>query len=173
MLNNIFMPQWSLRTRCSSSLVCFSTQRRFVCLLKVLLPTGMGAFDSDGAVFPYILPCCRGSKCKYFMDPLWSFHTDCQRLQTLNALEIKEQGTGESNHFSTSSLPDLSSLTPIWEEQMKTLQPVWQTHMGCEGCIQATLAHCCLNDALQLLIFSALTVYNRKHLNSTVVEREK
>lgn len=33
---------------------------------------------------------------------------------SLNSREIKKRGTGESNHFSTSSLPDLSSLTRIW-----------------------------------------------------------
>lgn len=155
-----------------SSLACFSTRRRFVCLLKVFLITEKWALDSD--VFSRsILPCCRGSKCKYFMDPLWSFHTDCQGLQSLNSPEIKKRGTGESNHFSTSSLRDLSSLTHICGEKMKTPHPIWQIHMGCEGCIQATLTLRCLNVALQHFIFRELTVYKRKHRTSAVENRRK
>lgn len=114
--------------------------------------------------FYSILSCWRGSKCKYFMDPLWSFHTDCQGLESLNSLEIKKRGSGESNHFSTSSPPDLSSLTcaPVWGGKMKTPHPIWQIHMGCEGCIQATRTLCRLNVALQHFIFGKLTVYNRE-----------
>lgn len=125
--------------------------------------------------FYSILLCCRGSKCKYFMDPLWSFHTDCQGLQSLNSPEIKKRGTGESNHFSTSSLPDLSSLThaPVWGRKMKTPHPIWQIHMGSERCIQATLTPHCLNAALQHFIFSKLTAHNQKRLTSTLVNRGK
>lgn len=172
MLNNIFMHGWS----------CYPAHHSHISARKdvLFISEDVSFYDRDmnarqGCFFYGILLCCRGSKCKHFTDPLWSFHTDCQGLQSLNSPEIKKRGTGESNHFSTSSLPDLPSLThaPVWGEKMKTLHPKWQIRMGCEGCIQATLTLRCLNVALQHFIISELTVHCWKHQTSTVVKMRK
>lgn len=146
MLNNIFMHGWSFYPAHHSH----TSARKDV----LFISEDVSFHDRDTnarrwCFFYGILLCCRGSKCKYFTDPLWSFHTDCQGLQSLNSPEIKKRGAGESNHFSTSSLPDLSSLTHAprlrrkdenSSSKMTNTYGMWRMH---SGHTHSPLLECC------------------------------
>lgn len=132
MLNNILTHQWSCECIQTHKWHVFFYAKTFCLSFKSL------SYNREASAWQWCfffremysnLPCSRGFKCKYFMDPLWSFHTDCQGLQSLNSPEIKKRGTGESNHFSTSSLPDLLTDSRL-RRKMKTPHPIWQNTYG-------------------------------------------
>lgn len=86
----------------------------------------------------------KGSKFRYFTNPLWFSHTDCQRLQSRNLWEIKKQRTGASNHFSVFSLPDQSWLTcaAVWGKKREDESGSYMLTNAWEGSIQATFILC-------------------------------
>lgn len=98
MLNKIFMRQWRSE-RIPTHHAMFLHAKTFCLSVEILS--------------------CRGSKCKYFNGSSLVLSQRLSGASESESPEIKKRGTGESNHFSTSSLPDLSLLTcaPVREKK--------------------------------------------------------